>query len=120
MKITLKLARVGMNMQEATIAEWFKQPGEAFADVRALKKVLREERRFDFYRCLTEKLLTYALGRGTESYDVETVDRIVARLEANGGKFSELLYGVIESAPFQRRRNTTDRQTSSLKPPVQP
>ena len=39
------------------------------------------EHRRDFYRCLTEKLLTYALGRGLEYYDVETVDPIVARLE---------------------------------------
>lgn len=30
MKITLKLARVGMSMQEATIAQWYKQPGESF------------------------------------------------------------------------------------------
>jgi len=31
-KIALKLARVGMNMQEATIAQWFKRPGEGFAE----------------------------------------------------------------------------------------
>lgn len=30
MKVNLKLARVGMNMTEATIAKWHKQPGEAF------------------------------------------------------------------------------------------
>jgi pyruvate/2-oxoglutarate dehydrogenase complex dihydrolipoamide acyltransferase (E2) component len=29
-KVKLKLARVGMNMQEATITRWHKQPGEAF------------------------------------------------------------------------------------------
>jgi pyruvate/2-oxoglutarate dehydrogenase complex dihydrolipoamide acyltransferase (E2) component len=32
MKITLKLIRVGMNMQEATIAQWLRAPGEAFAE----------------------------------------------------------------------------------------
>ena len=37
------------------------------------------ERRRDFYRCLTEKLLTYALGRGLDYYDVEAVDQIVER-----------------------------------------
>lgn len=36
MKITLKLVRVGMSMQEATIVEWFKQPGESFAEGDAL------------------------------------------------------------------------------------
>jgi hypothetical protein len=40
-----------------------------------------------------------------EYYDVETVDRIVDRLEKNDGRFSSLLSGVIESAPFQERRN---------------
>ena len=56
---------------------------------------------------ITEKLLTYALGRGLESSDVETVDRIVARLDRDGGRFSALLMGVIESAPFQKRRNVS-------------
>jgi hypothetical protein len=44
--------------------------GESFQDIRDLKKILARERRLDFYRCLTEKLLTYALGRGLEYYDV--------------------------------------------------
>jgi hypothetical protein len=79
--------------------------GETFSDVRELKKILATKRHVDFYRCLTEKLLTYALGRGLEYYDVEAVDRIVDKLEADQGKFSSLLMGVIESAPFQQRRN---------------
>lgn len=32
MKVTLKLMRVGMSMQEATVVEWFKQPGEDFVE----------------------------------------------------------------------------------------
>ena len=51
------------------------------------------------------KLLTYALGRGLDDNDVETVDRIVERLDREGGRFSVLLMGVIESTPFQQRRN---------------
>jgi pyruvate/2-oxoglutarate dehydrogenase complex dihydrolipoamide acyltransferase (E2) component len=39
MKITLKLARVGMNMQEATVAEWFKQPGDTFTSGEALYSI---------------------------------------------------------------------------------
>ena len=78
--------------------------GESFRDVRDLKHILRNEHRSDFYRCLTEKLLTYALGRGLEHYDVHTVDQIVERLEREDGRFSALLMGVIESAPFQKRR----------------
>lgn len=78
--------------------------GETFADIRELKRVLARDRRMDIYRCLTEKMLTYALGRGIEFYDTETVDRIVARLEGEGGRMSALVMGVIESAPFQKQR----------------
>jgi hypothetical protein len=78
--------------------------GESFTNVRELKRILATERRQDFYRCLTEKLLTYALGRGVEHYDVESVDKIVERLES--GRFSALLMGVIESEPFQKRRSS--------------
>jgi mono/diheme cytochrome c family protein len=79
--------------------------GESFHDIRDLKKILAEERRLDFYRCLTEKLLTYALGRGLEYYDVQAVDDIVDRLEKAEGRSSALLLGIVESAPFRNRRN---------------
>jgi hypothetical protein len=78
--------------------------GETFGNIRELKRVLATERKTDFYRCLTEKLLVYALGRGLEYYDVQAVDDIVERLEKSGGKPSALMTGVIESTPFQRRR----------------
>jgi mono/diheme cytochrome c family protein len=78
--------------------------GESFSDIRELKRVLKENHRTDFYRCLTEKLLTYALGRGLEYYDVEAVDQIVDRLDREQGRFSALLVGIIESAPFQKMR----------------
>jgi hypothetical protein len=78
--------------------------GESFKDLRELKHILVTNHRTDFYRCLTEKLLTYATGRGLEYYDVETVDKIVRDLEQNDGKFSVLLNGIIASAPFQKQR----------------
>lgn len=79
--------------------------GESFTGVRELKHILATNHREDFYRCLTEKLLTYALGRGLEYYDTETVDRIVQSLDEQNGRFSALLTGIIESAPFQKQRN---------------
>lgn len=79
--------------------------GEAFKNIRELKRVLTHERRLDYYRCITEKMLIYALGRSLDYYDVQTVDQIVARLEADGGHFSTLLDGVINSVPFQKQRN---------------
>ncbi len=81
--------------------------GETFEGIRELKRILKTEHSRDFYRCLTEKLLTYALGRGLEYSDVDAVDRIVERLDAADGRFSVLLTGVIESTPFQKRRNVS-------------
>jgi hypothetical protein len=78
--------------------------GENFSDIKELKRVLVKNHAEDFYRTLTQKLLTYALGRGLDYYDVETVDQIVARIEKSGGKPSALLAGIIESAPFQKAR----------------
>jgi hypothetical protein len=78
--------------------------GETFDGIRDVKRALATRHRLDFYRCLAEKLLTYALGRGLEYYDVESVDRIVQRIDEANGRFSALLTGVIESAPFQRTR----------------
>lgn len=78
--------------------------GESFKDVRELKHILVTSRRADYYRCLTEKLLTYALGRGPEPCDIQTVDEIVDRLERTQGKFSTLVTGIIDSPAFQKRQ----------------
>ena len=78
--------------------------GESFKNVDELKKILAKSHRDKFYRVLTEKLLTYALGRTVEYYDLQTVDDIVGRLESSGGKPSLLLRGIIQSPAFQRTR----------------
>ncbi|MEO5716466.1 MAG: DUF1592 domain-containing protein [Luteolibacter sp.] len=81
--------------------------GEKFANVKDLKKLLATTRHRDFYYCLTAKLMTYALGRGPEPCDITTVDGIVDRLEQTDGKFSSLIYGIIESPAFQQRHRNT-------------
>ncbi len=91
--------------------------GETFHNIRDVKQTLVTRHRLDFYRCLAEKLLTYALGRGLEYYDVETVDRIVQSLDQANGRFSALLTGVIESAPFQKTRNPSASLASNNSPP---
>jgi hypothetical protein len=48
-----------------------------------------------------------------EFYDVATVDGIVAELDETNGKFSTLLMGIIESAPFQKRRNVSAETASN-------
>jgi hypothetical protein len=78
--------------------------GEEFNDIQQLKSILTDKHRFDFYRCLAEKLLTYSLGRGLEYYDEHTLDEIVENLDREGGRFSALVRGVVDSAPFQRQR----------------
>ncbi len=89
--------------------------GESFKNIRELKHILATQHRVEFYRTLTEKLLIYSLGRGLEYYDVPTVDQIVARLDRGGGKFSELLMGVIESAAFQQRRAAAEPVAAEAK-----
>ena len=89
--------------------------GELFKDIRELKRILVTQHRDEIYRTITEKLLTYALGRGLDYYDVPTVDHIVTRLNRGGGKFSELLMGIVESAPFQQRRAVADTPIPTTK-----
>jgi len=89
--------------------------GESFQNIRELKHLLVTTHKDEFYRTLTEKLMTYALGRGVEYYDMPTVDKIVARLDQTDGKFEELLLGVIESAPFQKRRPVPNPLTPEAK-----
>jgi hypothetical protein len=79
--------------------------GESFTNVKELKKILATNHATEFYHTITEKLLTYALGRGLEYYDVATVDAIVERLVRSNGRPSELVAGIIESAPFQKTRS---------------
>lgn len=78
--------------------------GETFSDVASLKKILAEGRKQDFYRAISEKLLTYAIGRGVEYYDSTTIQQLVEHLEENDGKFAELIHAITTSAPFQKRR----------------
>jgi hypothetical protein len=55
-------------------------------------------------RCLTEKIMTYALGRGMEPYDKRALDGINKALAADGYHFQTLIHEVVESLPFQSRR----------------
>ena len=89
--------------------------GEEFSDINELKHLLATNHRQEFYRCLTEKLLIYALGRGIEYHDTETVDAIVAELEQNEGRPSVLLKGIVNSAAFQKCRADDNGSNSTVK-----
>ncbi|MEO8592609.1 MAG: DUF1592 domain-containing protein [Candidatus Solibacter sp.] len=57
-----------------------------------------------FVGTLTEKLLTYALGRGIEPYDAPAVRRIVQAARDDDNRFSAIVLGVVNSTPFEMRR----------------
>ena len=78
--------------------------GEKFKDARELSSILATARKGDFHRAITEKLMTYAVGRGVEYFDAPTIDGVVSAAEKEGGSLRHILYGIIESAPFQKRR----------------
>jgi mono/diheme cytochrome c family protein len=59
-----------------------------------------------FAATLTEKLLTFALGRGVEHYDAPAVRKIVREAGKNGYRFSSLILGIVKSVPFQMRTSS--------------
>jgi hypothetical protein len=56
-----------------------------------------------FVTTATEKLMTYAIGRPVEYFDMPTVRSVVRRAAQNDYRFSSLVLGVVESAPFQMK-----------------
>jgi hypothetical protein len=56
-----------------------------------------------FAGTLTEKLVTFALGRGVEYYDAPAVRKIVRDAGKDGYRFSSLILGIVKSTPFQMR-----------------
>ena len=58
----------------------------------------------DFVRTATEKLLTYALGRGVEYYDYPTVRAIARQASRDNYRISSLILAVVNSPPFRMRR----------------
>jgi hypothetical protein len=88
--------------------------GKTFSGADGLR-VLLMANSSKFVDCLTEKLLTYALGRGLESYDRPAVAKIEDRVEKNGYRFTELVGGIVDSAPFQmRHRQSAERDDKEI------
>jgi hypothetical protein len=77
--------------------------GESFKSPKELRAILLAQKD-DFTRCLTEKMLTYALGRGLEYYDQCATDSIVEAVRKADYRFSALIEEIVMSDPFQRRR----------------
>ena len=78
--------------------------GTEFQGPAGLSKLLLTKYEDDFVRTATEKLLTYALGRGVEYYDspaIRAIDREAAR---DHYRISSLILAIVKSTPFQMRR----------------
>jgi hypothetical protein len=77
--------------------------GSTFNGPAGLRQVLIQKKSM-FVETLTERLLTYALGRGVEEYDHPTIRRIVREASADDQKWSAIILGIVNSTPFQMRR----------------
>ena len=86
--------------------------GDKFRGPAELRTILLTKKRPDFLRCVAEKMLTYALGRGLEYYDRIAIEKIASSLEKKPG-FSNLVLEVVNSVPFQMRRGEGDHRKFS-------
>jgi hypothetical protein len=84
--------------------------GTQFDGPTELVDLLKTVRKQQFCRCIAEKMLTYALGRGLEPYDRCAIDRIVEALEQSDFRFSSLVLAIAHSDPFQLRGTTGDEK----------
>jgi hypothetical protein len=78
--------------------------GEAFVGASGLTDLLLKSKKDQFVRCLADRMLTYALGRGLEYYDKCALDEITKGLAKKDYKFSALVLEIVQSTPFQKRR----------------
>lgn len=90
--------------------------GKSFASPAELRVLLKDDLP-DFARCVTEKMLTYSLGRGLERYDRRTVNAMMRQLGANGYRFQDLVFEVVRSLPFQSRRGEFTRTENKVTAP---
>ncbi len=80
--------------------------GTAFEGPEGLRRALLRSNRF--VATLTEKMLTYAIGRGVEYYDAPAVRAILRAAEKEEYRFSSLVGGIVQSAPFRMRRTAPE------------
>jgi len=76
--------------------------GIAFNGPAELRRILLA-RQDEFVSCMVGKMLTFALGRGLESYDQRTTDAITAAMRKNGNRLSVMIEQIVRSDAFQKR-----------------
>ena len=83
--------------------------GRAINGLADMKVLLRSKKQ-DFARCLSEKMLIYALGRGLDYYDEPIISRIAFNLEKSDYRFSTLIGSIVKSQAFLMRRSTSQAE----------
>ena len=86
--------------------------GRTFNGAAQLKQILAGQKS-QFYRCVADKMLTYAIGRGMEASDKRTLDNIVTDMQKHGEKFSAMVKAVAHSDAFQKRRGVQNTDLPS-------
>ena len=77
--------------------------GTKFQGLAGLREILLNESD-QFVQTVTEKLTTYALGRGVQYYDMPAVRKIIREAKLHDYRWSSLVLGIVKSMPFQMRR----------------
>jgi len=93
--------------------------GKSFNTPAEMRAVLKEQLPL-FARCIVEKMLTYALGRGLGPYDRRTLEQINRNLSASGYPFQTIVYEIVRSLPFQSRRGELLASQTVVKPIATP
>jgi Protein of unknown function (DUF1592)/Protein of unknown function (DUF1588)/Protein of unknown function (DUF1587)/Protein of unknown function (DUF1585)/Protein of unknown function (DUF1595) len=71
-----------------------------------------------FVSTLTEKLMTYALGRGLKYYDMPAIRAITREASRNDNRFSSIVLGIVKSAPFQMKMKPMDKSRTVVETAV--
>jgi len=88
--------------------------GTPFDGVEGLRAALMSSDLF--VTTMTEKLLTYALGRGVEYYDMPAIRSIIRAAGADDLRFSSLIIGIVRSVPFRQRLSSSELQAALQRP----
>ncbi|MEQ1897530.1 MAG: DUF1592 domain-containing protein [Vicinamibacterales bacterium] len=78
--------------------------GTKFSGISDFRSLMISQKQQQFVGTMTDKLMMYALGRGTEFYDAPAVRKVVRDAAASNYKFSSIVLGIVKSVPFQMRK----------------
>ncbi len=85
--------------------------GRTFNGPAELRQIIKAQSD-EFSRCLASKMVTYALGRGLESYDRRTIDAITMAMKQQDNKFSVMIQEIVRSDAFQKRNGKSKKGDS--------